>query len=67
MKFFKFCIIIVRILKDFFYLLVYDSGTIFEPEILDITDDDLKAKFLMVRQKELDIYLTLSIYVFYNS
>lgn len=46
---------------------MYDSGTIFEPEILDITDDDLKAKFLMVREKEHDIYLTLSIYVFYNS
>jgi len=25
---------------------VYDSGTIFEPAILDITDDDLRAKFL---------------------
>ena len=25
---------------------VYDSGTIFDPMILDITDDDLKAKFM---------------------
>lgn len=25
---------------------VYDSGTVFEPEILDITPDDLRAKFL---------------------
>lgn len=25
---------------------VYDSGTIFSPEILDITDDDLKMKFM---------------------
>merc|ERR1712123_107978 len=24
---------------------VYDSGTVFDPEILDITDDDLIAKF----------------------
>ncbi|OWF49570.1 60S acidic ribosomal protein P0-like [Mizuhopecten yessoensis] len=26
---------------------VYDSGTIFSPSILDITDDDLRAKFMM--------------------
>ncbi|XP_062607410.1 large ribosomal subunit protein uL10-like [Saccostrea cucullata] len=26
---------------------VYDSGTIFEPEILDITDEDLKDKFMI--------------------
>merc|ERR1712072_345454 len=25
---------------------VYDNGSIFDPEILDITDDDLKAKFM---------------------
>lgn len=25
---------------------VYDSGTIFEPSVLDITSDDLRAKFL---------------------
>lgn len=25
---------------------VYDSGTVFDPEILDITADDLRAKFL---------------------
>ncbi|KAL5013675.1 hypothetical protein ScPMuIL_007945 [Solemya velum] len=25
---------------------VYDSGTLFEPEILDITDDDIRARFL---------------------
>jgi len=25
---------------------VYDSGTVFSPEVLDITDDDLKAKFM---------------------
>jgi len=25
---------------------VYDSGTIFEPSILDITDDDLRARFM---------------------
>ena len=25
---------------------VYDSGTLFDPKILDITDDDLKAKFM---------------------
>merc|ERR1711876_30269 len=25
---------------------VYDSGSVFDPEILDITDDDLKAKFM---------------------
>ncbi|XP_017492216.1 PREDICTED: 60S acidic ribosomal protein P0-like, partial [Rhagoletis zephyria] len=25
---------------------VYDSGTVFEPEILDITPDDLRARFL---------------------
>jgi large subunit ribosomal protein LP0 len=27
-------------------LQVYDSGTIFDPSILDITDDDLKARFM---------------------
>ncbi|MFG1562068.1 hypothetical protein ACDT21_13060, partial [Staphylococcus aureus] len=25
---------------------VYDSGTVFSPEILDITDDDLRLKFI---------------------
>merc|ERR1739844_506760 len=25
---------------------VYDSGTVFDPAILDITDDDLKARFM---------------------
>merc|ERR1712241_1395711 len=25
---------------------VYDAGSVFDPEILDITDDDLKAKFM---------------------
>ena len=25
---------------------VYDSGTVFDPKILDITDDDLKARFM---------------------
>jgi len=25
---------------------VYDSGSVFDPEILDITDDDLKSKFM---------------------
>jgi large subunit ribosomal protein LP0 len=28
-------------------LQVYDSGTIFDPSILDITDDDLKARFMI--------------------
>ncbi|XP_046546008.1 60S acidic ribosomal protein P0-like [Haliotis rubra] len=27
---------------------VYDSGTIFSPTILDITDDDLRAKFMQI-------------------
>merc|ERR1712001_549734 len=26
---------------------VYDSGTVFDPQILDITDDDLKAQFML--------------------
>lgn len=26
---------------------VYDSGTIFDPSILDVTDDDLRARFMM--------------------
>lgn len=26
--------------------MVYDSGTVFRPEILDITDDDIRAKFM---------------------
>ncbi|XP_033727031.1 60S acidic ribosomal protein P0-like [Pecten maximus] len=26
---------------------VYDSGTLFSPDILDITDDDLRSKFMM--------------------
>lgn len=38
---------------------VYDSGTIFEPEILDITDDDLKAKFLMGVRNIAAISLTI--------
>merc|ERR1712244_40679 len=25
---------------------VYDSGTVFDPQILDITDDDIKQKFM---------------------
>merc|ERR1712140_107847 len=25
---------------------VYDSGTVFAPEVLDITDDDIRKKFL---------------------
>merc|ERR1711872_409209 len=25
---------------------VYDSGSVFDPEILDITDDDLRARFM---------------------
>jgi large subunit ribosomal protein LP0 len=25
---------------------VYDSGTVFDPAVLDITDDDLRKKFL---------------------
>ena len=28
--------------------MVYDSGTIFEPKILDIKPEDLRAKFLEV-------------------
>jgi large subunit ribosomal protein LP0 len=27
---------------------VYDSGTIFDPAILDVTDDDLRARFMEV-------------------
>lgn len=27
---------------------VYDSGTVFSPEILDITSEDLRAKFMEV-------------------
>merc|ERR1711894_683736 len=26
---------------------VYDSGTIFDPAILDVTDDDLRGRFMM--------------------
>lgn len=29
--------------------MVYDSGTIFEPKILDIKPEDLRAKFMEVR------------------
>ena len=27
---------------------VYDSGTVFSPEVLDITDDDLCQRFMQV-------------------
>ena len=27
---------------------VYDSGTIFDPAILDVTDDDLRSRFMEV-------------------
>ena len=29
-------------------LAVYDSGTVFDPSVLDITDDDLRTRFLQV-------------------
>ena len=29
-------------------ILVYESGTVYDPAILDISDDDLRAKFLQV-------------------
>ena len=29
-------------------LSVYDSGTVFSPAILDITDDDLRSRFISV-------------------
>jgi len=32
----------------FVLLAVYDSGTIFEPQVLDITPEDLRAKFMQV-------------------
>lgn len=31
------------------YVSVYDSGTVFEPEVLDITQEDLRKRFLSVR------------------
>ena len=34
--------------------MVYDSGTVFEPKILDIKPEDLRVKFLEV---SLNIYL----------
>ena len=27
---------------------MYDSGTVFEPSVLDVTDDDLRARFMEV-------------------
>lgn len=27
-------------------ILVYDQGTVFSPEVLDITDDDIRSKFM---------------------
>lgn len=36
------------VLNVFCSFSVYDSGTLFEPEILDITDDDIRARFLSV-------------------
>ena len=34
---------------------VYDSGTCFSPAILDITDDDLRAKFMEVGTKHIQL------------
>ncbi len=31
-----------------FLVTVYDSGTVFSPQVLDITDDDIRAKFMQV-------------------
>ena len=40
---------------------VYESGSVFSPNVLDITDDDLMKKFLQVNAK---IYLLiLTIYI----
>jgi len=36
---------------------VYDSGTVFDPQILDITDDDLKARFMLGVKKRSRIVL----------
>ena len=36
---------------------VYDSGTCFSPAILDITDDDLRAKFMEVGTKHTSVVL----------
>lgn len=38
---------------------VYDSGSLFEPGVLDITEESLLAKFINVRlprQQQLDVY-----------
>merc|ERR1712177_78522 len=39
---------------------VYDSGSVFDPEILDITDDDLKAKFMSGVAQVAALSLTIS-------
>jgi hypothetical protein len=36
--------------SNYFYFPVYDSGTVFSPAVLDITDDDLRARFMQVRK-----------------
>jgi hypothetical protein len=34
--------------KFFLFLTLYDNGTIFAPAILDIKDEDLRDRFMMV-------------------
>ena len=45
---------------------VYDSGTVFNPAILDITDDDIRKRFLEVSRQpaltsDLDVYVLASV------
>lgn len=40
--------------------MVYDSGTIFEPAILDIKPEDLRVKFMEVNNKYFNITILLS-------
>lgn len=40
---------------------VYDSGTVFSPEILDITSEDLRAKFMEVSNLSTQILSCLSL------
>jgi len=35
---------------DVLCVAVYDSGTLFDVSILDITDDDIRSRFLQVTQ-----------------
>ena len=43
---------------------VYDSGTVFDPAVLDITDDDLRTRFLQVT---ISVPKLLNVSIYFNT